>query len=168
MSQSTNRPCDAQVAIVWDLQNVRPRSIATPRAVKAFASSIGEIVLQNVYSDWQLDTGKHHIALVRELNHQGFDAITVPCAPNSADNKLIDGCKRYVLHSPTIQTVILLSADGDFRHLIRELKNHGKKVIVIARNRDAIHKSLQELADCYSLDEIEQIFNSALADRDAA
>jgi uncharacterized protein (TIGR00288 family) len=168
MLMQKKRLSHSQVAILWDWQNVRPFSETTPSTVKAFASLFGEIVVLNVYSDWHLDKSKRHIDWVRELDQQGFDAIAVSCGPNSADKKLIDGCKRSVLHNPTIQTVILLSADGDFKNLVRDLKTHGKKVIVIARNRALIHKSLQKLADCCSLTDIEQRFNDALVDLDAA
>jgi uncharacterized protein (TIGR00288 family) len=48
--------------------------------------------------------------------------------------------------SPTVDTIVLVSGDGDFIQLVEYLKNQGKRVEVIAFDRTASSK-LQEIAD---------------------
>jgi uncharacterized protein (TIGR00288 family) len=48
--------------------------------------------------------------------------------------------------SPTVDTVILVSGDGDFIQLVEYLKNQGKRVEIIAFSKTASSK-LQETAD---------------------
>jgi uncharacterized protein (TIGR00288 family) len=48
--------------------------------------------------------------------------------------------------SPTVDTIVLVSGDGDFIQLVEYLKNQGKRVEIIAFNRTASSK-LQEIAD---------------------
>jgi uncharacterized LabA/DUF88 family protein len=49
------------------------------------------------------------------------------------DHKLIADCKLEVLNNPAINIVILISGDGDFSSLVRELKDQGKKVMIFAQ-----------------------------------
>jgi predicted nuclease of predicted toxin-antitoxin system len=173
MQQRTNGSSSLEVATFWDLKNIRPISPATPSHLTSFASSMGEISQQFVVSNWQLENRNSDISLVSELNEQGFTTITIPPGRNKADEKLIDCCKRHALNNFTVQTVILITQDGDFTSLVKELKQHHKKVILVGRSWNATSKSLRKLVDSqivvfYTLFDIECQFNNSLDSSNAA
>ncbi len=126
-----------------------------------FAYRQGNITLKKVYSDWNLEKNRE---LQEKLFCEGFQSINVPSSknkPNRTDEQLIRECRKQALEQPDINTVILLSGDGDFKALVRELKIHGKKVIVIAQCEKNTSQQLRELAnEFYFLSQIEQKFKN--------
>jgi len=148
------------VAIFWDWQNSR----ATEEQIQClvgFAYLQGNIILKKVYSDWNLENNRK---LQDKLYREGFEIISIPSSknkPNRTDKKLIHDCRREALEQPDIKTVILLSGDGDFKALVRELKEHGKKVIVIAQCEKNTSQALRIVPnEFYFLSEIEQQFKN--------
>ena len=137
------------VAILFDWQNVRG-SQNQLRCLMNFAREIGKIALKKVYAHW-----RHENSQCEELlDELGFECYNVPSSKrkkNNADKKLIAHCNEQVLNSPGITTVILLSGDGDFKGLVRDLKAKGKKVIVITECLKKTSPKLVELADEFHL-----------------
>jgi hypothetical protein len=137
------------VVIHVDWQNV-PRKPALVQCVLHFAHDQGNIIAKVAYAQWRREKICHETTL-----HQlGFDCLNVPTGWNNADQKLIDRCRQQVETLP-VKTVILVSNDGDFAPLIRELKLKGIRVIVIAGGHCS--KKLKKYAhEWYLLDELYQ------------
>jgi len=154
-----NRSTKSQVAIFWDWQNCR----FTEEQVHLFwlfAHLMGSVVLQNVYSDWNLETNRRLYDL---LYSSGFELPTVPSykhKPNRTDQRLIRDCAQ-ILNNPAITTVILLSGDGGFTPLVRDLRARGKKVVVISVCPTRTSEKLMIAADEFHfISQIESIFRS--------
>jgi uncharacterized LabA/DUF88 family protein len=132
MNEQLNGSMAEGVAIFWDWQNIRVTEEQI-QCVVWFGYIQGNIKIKKVYSDWNLEKNR---LLQDKLFWEGFEAINVPSSknkPNRTDNKLIRDCLRECLKNSAINTVILVSGDGDFQQLVRHLINEGKKVIVIAK-----------------------------------
>jgi len=139
----------SSVAILCDWQNVRGTQ-AQLRCLMSFACKIGTIALKRVYAHWRHENSQWE-ELFDELD---FDCVNVPSSKqkkNNVDKKLIAHCRQQVLNNPDITTVILLSGDGDFKGLVRDLKAKGKKVIVIGECLKKTSTKLRELADEFHL-----------------
>ena len=129
------------VAVYLDWQNVSVKQNQV-NCLVGFISSIGSLEIKKVYALW--DKGNRKSGKL--LHKFGFDCLDVPCIEkNGADQKLIADCKNQALNNPAIKTVILISGDGDFAPLVRELKAKGKEVIVIARFN--VSQKLIKIAD---------------------
>lgn len=152
-----------QVAIYWDWQNVRLKSQGKFRdkviALVEFAKKLGSVKVMNVYAHWRKET---------PLVEDTFDDLDFNCrnAPaskakkNNADKKLIDDCQKDISSNPGISTVILLSKDGDFVPLVRELKAAGKKVILITNSeKNTSRDLLKEMNEGYILSQREARFS---------
>lgn len=139
----------SSVAILCDWQNVRGTQ-AQLRCLMSFACKLGTIVLKRVYAHWRREDSQWE-ELFDELD---FDCFNVPSSKqkrNNVDKKLIAHCRQQVLNNPDITTVILLSGDGDFKGLVRDLKSKGKKVIVIGECLQKTNNKLIKLADEFHL-----------------
>ncbi len=129
------------VAIYWDFENVR-----VPHQAKClidFAQSIGNVVTKKVYSHWWRETWLSK----GELDRYGFERIDVlEEGKNSADLKLKSDCRAELLSNLPPDIIILVSGDGGFASLVRELDFYEKKVIIFGR-RDVTSYKLIGLAD---------------------
>lgn len=158
MSPKSINSKTAHVAIFWDWQNVK----ATEKQIRClmmFAYAKGHVVLEQAYADWGQENKK-----LADLLADSFDCINVPSSKdkkNRADFKLIGHCRQRVLRNPDISTVILLSGDGDFTGLVDELKDNGKKVIVVAHYEKNTNRKLIKIADEFNfLGQIEKRFSN--------
>jgi len=158
MNKLSNRSTKSQVAIVWDGQNCRGTE-AQVHCLGSFACSMGSIVFQKFYSDFQLETNRN---FANTLYLSGFELINVPSfknKPNRTDQKLIQDCKSQILNNPAITTVILLSGDGGFTPSVRDLRAQGKKVVVISGYPTHTSRKLMIAADeFYFMSQIEASF----------
>jgi len=139
----------SSVAILCDWQNVRGTQ-AQLQCLINFACRIGTIVLKRVYAHWRYENSQWE-DLFDDLN---FDCFNVPSSKkkkNNVDKKLIAHCRQQILNNSDITTVILLSGDGDFKGLVRDLKAKGKKVIVIGECLKKTNGKLIKLADEFYL-----------------
>ena len=142
--KKTNEP-KTLVSFYWDCQNVRV-SLNQANCLLNFASTQGIVVIKRAYAYWLHENQSFEKALY-ELD---FECINIASfKPNSLDHKLIADCKSTVLNNPDIEIVILVSGDGDFANLVRELKTKGKKVIVFAQSQ--VSQKLTKLADEFYL-----------------
>jgi len=102
------------------------------------------------------------VSAKNKLQSLGFKCIDVPCPlKNSADNQLIADCLEDIDSNQSPDTVILLSGDGDFIKLVRNLQKLDKKVIVFAE-QGQIKQRLKELvgSDFHFLDELPSLVAS--------
>jgi uncharacterized LabA/DUF88 family protein len=151
------------VAIYWDWQNVRLKSHGKSKdqviALVEFAKKLGSVKVMNVYAHWRKET-----PLIEDIfDELGFNCPNAPASKakkNNADKKLMDDCQKDISSNSDI-TVILLSKDGDFVKLVRELKAAGKKVILISDSEKTTNQKLKKMVNqFYTLSEIETWFSS--------
>lgn len=130
-----------RVSIYWDFENVR-----VPHQAKClidFAQSRGDVVTKKVYSHWWRETRTSKYV----LDCYGFERIDVLGEfKNSADWELKSDCHAELLSDLSPDIIILVSGDKGFASLVRELRLHGKQVIVFGRRGVTSYK-LIELAD---------------------
>ncbi|MCL1470305.1 NYN domain-containing protein [Argonema antarcticum] len=138
-----------KVGIYGDIQNV-PINPYLGRYLLIFAQLRGYIVCQKVYSFWR----KENISIEQRLHELGYDCIDVPLiTKNSVDEKLIADCKR---DRSGLDIVILVTGDGDYADLVRQLKKEGKEVIIFAQSANA-SRNLIQLAEFYSVDQLPEL-----------
>jgi uncharacterized protein (TIGR00288 family) len=145
------------IAILWDWQNCRATEVEI-RYLILLAFVNGNIVFKRAYSDWKKENEK----LAEILYSNGIEMFNIPSykdKPNRTDQKLIDDCKQLVVDNPDIDIVILISADGDYKNLVTQLKSQGKKVIVFAKSANSTSNKLKKVADSlYFFNQIDQLF----------
>ena len=137
------------VSLYWDWQNVRVSSHQA-KCLLNFASVQGDLYIKKVYAYWRRENQR----IEEALYNLSFDCLNIPSfTKNSVDRKLIADCKLEVLNNSAINIVILISGDGDFASLVRELKGKDKKVIIFAQTQAS--KKLISLANkSYSVSQI--------------
>jgi uncharacterized LabA/DUF88 family protein len=135
----------SSVAILCDWQNVRGTGDQL-QCLMNFAHKLGTVVFKNVYAHWRHENSQYE-ELFDELDFECFNVPSSKRKRNNVDKKLIAHCRGQILNNPDITTVILLSGDGDFNGLVRDLKVAGKKVIVIAECWKKTSRKLVKLAD---------------------
>ena len=129
VTQEKTKERKTSVALYWDCQNVRV-SLHQAKCLLNFAKVQGVVVIKRTYAYWRHENRSFEEALYG----LDFECINIASfQKNSLDHKLIADCKSSVLNNPAIEIVIIVSGDGDFANLIRELKAKGKKVIVLAQ-----------------------------------
>ena len=140
------------LSICVDLQNTHLTQILGSQ-LQEVGKFEGNLIDAKVYynSLWP-----DQVSAKNKLQSLGFKCIDVPCPlKNSADNQLMVDCLDDIYSNRPPDTVILVSGDGDFVNLVRNLKDRGKKVIVFAQ-RGNVKQKLKELvgSDFHFLDEL--------------
>jgi hypothetical protein len=138
-----------RVSIYWDFENVRVPHQAL--SLMDFAQSRGDVDTNKVYSHWSRETSKSKYVLDR----CGFERIHVwEKGKNSADRKLKSDCLAELDSSWSSDIIIIVSGDGGFASLVRELQLHGKQVIVFGR-QDVTSRKLERWAnELYSAEDL--------------
>lgn len=143
------------VALYWDYQNVKPKKddFDFVDAILSFAESLGQVVVTEAYADWRKESEQ-----LTDCIYEIFTEINVPSYKekrNRADKKLIKSCQTSVRNYPKITTVILISGDGGFTSLVKELKQQNKEVIVIPQHSTRTSlKLINAASKFYFIDEI--------------
>jgi hypothetical protein len=144
------------IALFSDFQNV-PLSQADVANLKTLVSLKGKLKLANIYYN---ASNLSQITRVKDLlqSNDWLQDKGIHCCPKSNnvdDNKLIiDGIKETrQINSSDI--FIIVSGDKDFTLLAEIVKEKGKILIIIGRNKN-ISKKLQECADfVYCIESLE-------------
>jgi len=144
------------VSIYWDYQNIPDGKQANN--VSLFADSLGCVVNRKVYDNWQQG---NKVSQKRILVNLGFDCVTVSQKiRNAVDFRLSIDCSGEAASSLYPHLFIVVSGDGYGEILIPNLKEKGKKVIIVARQGNE-NKTLKMLADgFYFLDELPKLLES--------
>lgn len=144
------------VSIYWDYQNIPDGKQANN--VSLFADSLGCVVNRKVYDNWQQG---NKISQKRILVNLGFDCVTVSQKiRNAVDFRLSIDCSGEAASSLYPHLFIVVSGDGYGEILIPNLKEKGKKVIIVARQGNE-NKTLKSLADkFYFVDELPKLLES--------
>jgi NYN domain len=142
----------ALVSIYGDHQNTHLTQILGSQLLE-FAKLQGSLIHAKFYYNSLCDD---QVYTKNKLERLSFKWIDVPCPlKNSADNQLIADCLEDIDSDRPLNTVILVSGDGDFVKLIRNLQKLGIKVIVFAQQGN-VKQKLKDLdgINFYFLDEL--------------
>jgi len=140
------------VSIYVDLQNAKSIKHLGSLLLE-FAKFQGNLIDAKVYYN---SLCPDQVSAKDKLESLGFKCIDVPCPlKNSADNQLMVDCLDDIYSNRPPDTVILVSGDGDFVNLVRNLKDRGKKVIGFAEP-GSLKQKLKEIvgSDFHFLDEL--------------
>lgn len=146
------------VSIYVDLQNAYSIQELASQLLE-FVKLLGHLIDVKVYYN---SDRPNQVSAKDKLQSFSFKWIDVPCPlKNSADNQLIADCLEDIDSNQSPDTVILLSGDGDFIKLVRNLQKLDKKVIVFAE-QGQIKQRLKELvgSDFHFLDELPSLVAS--------
>ncbi|MEO8893538.1 MAG: NYN domain-containing protein [Coleofasciculaceae cyanobacterium] len=166
MPQQTQPTSTAQVingknfaSLYWDYENISNIDNRAKLLID-FAQLQGYLVNLNVYakaSIWQQNQGKNKVI----LNSLDFSCIDVcSSAKNAVDFQLVIDCVAEAHNNISTNIFILVTSDGDYETLVRELQSKGKKVIVIY-HPDKVSKSLIQIAnESYSAEELLKLFGN--------
>jgi hypothetical protein len=149
------------IAIVWDWQNVNVKAHSTVliQQIMSCIQELGDIKHKWIFADWNREKSD----VVNLFDDCGFiqqQATASRTKKNNADKKLMNCVRKYILNNTTTQVVFLMSGDGDFERLAKEIKSRGKRVIIVARSLTKISRKLLEIAD--DAIELEKITSQAL------
>ncbi len=156
MAQTIEPPLEGQtnnvkplVSIYWDCQNV-PVNLYLPRYLLIYANKAGSLDKKRAYSNWR----QENLAAEQRLHELGFDCIDVPLnTKNSVDKKLIADCSCDFVKQPSSQVFILVTGDGDFIPLVKDLREREKKVIIFAQRGNGSKKLVALANEFYPVDE---------------
>jgi uncharacterized protein (TIGR00288 family) len=137
------------IAILWDIENVTPRSDSLfVNGLIEYASELGKVSVATAYGDW----ARGSIRKTSEaLAENSFEMVHVPYnkkQKNSADMALSTHAVELIYQYPHIKKLILVTGDADFRPLLQSLRKHGIETIIICDSQSA-SEDLLLLADEY-------------------
>ncbi len=139
----------SRVALYLDYENIS--DVTLVKNCIDFATSQGEIVIQNAYTkQWRKSRSAGSF-----LKRLGFSLVsTILKIKNSVDCKCMFDCMDALKDQPSPDIFIFVTGDGDYVHLVNILKGHHKRIIVFAKH-GSFSKKLQEIAhEFYLLDEV--------------
>jgi uncharacterized LabA/DUF88 family protein/uncharacterized protein YjbI with pentapeptide repeats len=110
--------------------------------------SVGMIATQKAYANWSDPRLK---VLRNEINELGIDPIQIfgfaqDPTKNAADIQLVIDAVSLTYTNPAIKTVAIISGDGGFASLVKQLREQGKRVIGCAYH-DSTSKTFQAVCD---------------------
>ncbi len=166
MSQQTQSTLEAQVthgknfvSLYWDYENINKIEDKAKMLIN-FCQNRGNLVNQKVYakaSMWQQNKGKNKLI----LDSLYFDCIDVcSSAKNAVDFKLMFDCVAEAHNNISTNIFILVTSDGDYETLVRELQNKGKKVIVFYHPNRVSQALIQIANEAYSVEELPELVNN--------
>ncbi|MBN2049836.1 MAG: NYN domain-containing protein [Spirochaetales bacterium] len=138
---------DDSVAILWDIENVTPRSDSLfVNGLIEYADGLGKISIATAYGDWTKPSIKKTADALAE---NSFELIHVPKSKkNSTDIMLSTHAVELIHQYPHIRILILVAGDADFRPLLLSLRKHGLIINIICDAQSA-SEDLLVLADDY-------------------
>ena len=133
------------IAVLWDLENTSCKKCAYPiQGLVRYLQSHGSIYDRSVFHDFK---GTNDPVL-EKFEDAGFTPVMVTTrTSNNADRVLMNYARKHFVPKSAINTVVLVSSDGDFTPLVKELKRAGKKVWVVYKNQPSV-KLLQAADRC--------------------
>lgn len=131
------------IAVFIDGDNISPKDID---AILSEIYNYGNIIIKRVYLDW---TQTHSQNWLKATHEYGIEPIQCNLirGKNSTDIKLTVDVMKILYTVPHISLFYLVTQDGDFRHIIPEIKLNNRNVNVIGKN---ISKALGACCDKYT------------------
>ena len=141
------------VAIFWDVENVKPSSSKNLfiQGLWDYAEGLGRVVSSHAYADWSQSGYKQLGPALASLH---FNMVHVPFRgrrrdKNSADMHLTNDCLDLLRFQDHIDTYVLLTGDSDFRPLVMNLRKAGKITHIVCDIKNASNDLLR-LADNFT------------------
>lgn len=141
------------VAIFWDVENVKPSSSKNLfiQGLWDYSEGLGRVVGSYAYADWSQSGYK---SLGPALAALHFNMVHVPFRgrrrdKNSADMHLTNDCLDLLRFQDHIDTYVLLTGDSDFRPLVMNLRKAGKTTHIVCDIKNASNDLLR-LADNFT------------------
>jgi len=141
------------VAIFWDVENVKPSSSKNLfiQGLWDYADGLGRVVSAYAYADWSLNQYKQLGPALASLH---FKMVHVPYRgrrrdKNSADMHLTNDCLDLLRFQDHIDIYVLLTGDSDFGPLVMNLRKAGKVTHIVCDIRNASNDLLR-LADNFT------------------
>jgi uncharacterized LabA/DUF88 family protein len=141
------------VAVFWDVENVKPSSSTNLfiQGLWDYAENLGRVVSAFAYADWS-QSGYRQLGPALASLH--FNMIHVPFRgrhrdKNSADMHLTNDCLDLLRFQDHIDTYVLLTGDSDFRPLVMNLRKAGKITHIVCDIKNASNDLLR-LADSFT------------------
>lgn len=150
MSVQTSKK-QSTVSIYWDYQNVQKQDQAN--SIIDFAKSKGNLIIKKVYLNLDCE---RQAAAKTFFQSIGITCVNVPCPlKNSADNQLKSDLIDDISDNPS-DIVIIVSGDGDFRNLVKLIKEK-KDVVVLAQKGTVKQLLIEQAHEFYFIDELPRI-----------
>lgn len=122
------------VAVAVDGQNVD--LLKNSSAILQLASKFGTISIRWAYHDWR----KWKLSNQKEIQSQGWQCLDVADrSKNGLDRCMMADCRKFCASHPP-DVLVLVTNDGDFAPLTKELLAQGIKIIVIGRRNGMSEK----------------------------
>jgi len=141
------------VAILWDIENVTPRSNDNLliQGMWDYAETKGRVVTSYAYADWSKPGFR---SLGPSLSGLHFYMVHIPYLrtrrnKNGSDMQLVTDALELLRFHNHIDTFILITGDSDFRPLLLTLRKSGKKIHIICDIKTAA-QDLLILADSFT------------------
>ncbi len=141
------------VAIFWDVENVKPSSSKNlfVQGLWDYSEGLGRVVSSHAYADWS-QMGYKSLGPVLAALH--FNMVHVPYRgrrrdKNSADMHLTNDCLDLLRFQDHIDIYVLLTGDSDFRPLVMNLRKAGKVTHIVCDIKNASNDLLR-LADSFT------------------
>ncbi len=146
----------SHINIYCDWQNV-PLKLELADLLLTFAQGKGNLVVNNLYYNSEFGNQVN----LKEIFSSKFNCVNVPCSlKNSADNQLKSDVLDHIHSNYCPDQIIIVSGDGDFKALVKDVKSHAIKVIVIA-NKGNVKQDLTEIADeFYFIEQLPNLVNN--------
>ncbi|GAB4534986.1 MAG: hypothetical protein Kow0063_18700 [Anaerolineae bacterium] len=121
--------------------------------VSALLRQLGrfDVVERHAYADWRnrgLDRLSERLSYAGFHLHHTWSGCNPGAHKDTADGHMAQGIWQVVSRRPEIAVIVIVSGDGYFTHITRELRRLGKSVIVAADSGRANH-ALRGLASQY-------------------
>ncbi len=140
-------PARSEAAVFVDAENHADLQVhALIRQLRQF-----DIVERHAYADWRnwrLDRLAGHLSRAGFQLHHAWSGRFLGASKDTADGYMVRGIWRIVTIHPKIATIVIVSGDGFFIQVTRELQERGKDVIVAA-DSGRVNKQLRSLASQY-------------------
>ncbi len=110
-----------------------------------------DIVERQAYADWRnrrLDGMAEQLARADFQLHHARSGRYIGARKDTADGYMVCGIRRVVARRPEISVIVIVSGDGYFIRIIRELQEQGK-VVIVAADPDRANHGLRSKASRY-------------------
>lgn len=131
------------IAVFIDGDNISPKDI---EAILTEIHDSGRIIIQRVYLDWTRATCQGWIKASQEFGLEPIQCDLIH-GKNSSDIKLTVDVMKTLYTVEHISLFYLVTSDGDFRHIIPEIKIRNRQVNVIG---GSISRALCASCDKYT------------------
>ena len=131
------------IAVFIDGDNISPKDI---NSILTEIHDYGRIIIQRVYLDWTRPTCQSWIKATQEYGLEPIQCDLIH-GKNSSDIRLTVDVMKTLYTIDHISLFYLVTSDGDFRHIIPEIKITNRQVNVIGAS---VSKALRASCDKYT------------------